>query len=108
MVSGVSSGYAVKPSALQKSNEPVWQSRKKSSLDESYPSTTLDMVDVAARLAVQPPVKLCTTRQSLRAPRASRQHALTAADAVANNDNADNADSTLQMSKSWNEHAQSR
>jgi hypothetical protein len=79
----------VKPSALQKSDEPTWQSRKKSSLDESYPSTTLDMVDVAAHLAVQPSVKLCTTRQSLRAPRANRQHAPTAADAAANTDNAD-------------------
>jgi len=52
------------------------------------------MVDMAAHLAVQPSVKLCTTRQSLRAldaPRAGRQHAPTAADAAAN---ADNADST--------------
>jgi hypothetical protein len=67
----------------------MWQSRKKSSLDESYPSTTPDMVDVAAHLTVQPSVKLCTTRRSLRAPRASRQHAPTAADAAANTDNAD-------------------
>jgi hypothetical protein len=53
------------------------------------------MVDVAAHLAVQPSVKLCTTRQNLRAPRTSRQHAPTA------------ADSTSQMSKSWNKHTQS-
>jgi hypothetical protein len=79
VVSGVRSCYTVKPSALQKSDEPMWQSRKKSSLDESYPSTTPDMVDVAAaaHLAVQPSIKLCTIRQSLRAPRASRQHAPT-------------------------------
>jgi hypothetical protein len=67
----------------------MWQSRKKSSRDESYLSPTPDMVDVAAHLAVQPSVKLCTTRQSLRAPRASRQHAPTAADAATNTDNAD-------------------
>jgi hypothetical protein len=72
VVTGVSSYYAVIPSALQKSDEPMWQSRKKASLDESYPSTTLDMVDVVAHLAVQPSVKLCTTRRSLHAPRASR------------------------------------
>jgi hypothetical protein len=47
------------------------------------------MVDVAAHLAVQPSVRLCTTRRSLRAQRASRQHAPTAADAAANTDNAD-------------------
>jgi hypothetical protein len=40
VVTGVSSYYAVIPSALQKSDEPMWQSRKKASLDESYPSTT--------------------------------------------------------------------
>lgn len=57
-----------------------------------------DMVDVAAHLAVQPSVKLCTTRQSLRAPRANRQQAPTAAKPAANNDN---ADSTSKMSKSW-------
>jgi hypothetical protein len=67
----------------------MWQSRKKSSLDESYPSTTPDVVDVAAHLAVQPSGKLCTTRQSLRAPSASRQYAPTAADAAVNTDNAD-------------------
>jgi hypothetical protein len=89
VVSGVSSCYAVKPSALQKSNEPMWQSRKKSSLDEPYPSTTPDVVDMAAHLAVQPSVKLCKTRQSLCAPRASRQHAPIAADAVASTDIAD-------------------
>jgi hypothetical protein len=60
-----------------------------SSLDDPHPSTTPDMVDMAAHLAVQPSVKLCTTRQSLRAPRTSRQHAPTAADAAANTDNAD-------------------
>jgi hypothetical protein len=62
VVSGVSSCYAVKPSALQKSDEPTWQSRKKSSLGEPYPSTTPDMVDVTAHHAVQPSVKHCTTR----------------------------------------------
>jgi len=67
----------------------MWQSRKKSSLDESYPSTTPDMVDVATQLAVQPSVKLCTTRQSLRAQRASGQHAPTAAEAAVNTENAD-------------------
>lgn len=71
-VSGVSSCYAVKPSALQKSDEPKWQSRKQSSLDDNYPPITPDMVDVAAHLAVQPSIKLCTTQQSLRAPRACR------------------------------------
>jgi hypothetical protein len=47
------------------------------------------MVDVAARFAVQPSVRLCTTRQSLRAPHASRQHAPTIADAATNADDAD-------------------
>jgi len=47
------------------------------------------MVDVAAHLAVLPSVNPCTICQSLRAPRASRQHALTAADAAANTDNAE-------------------
>jgi len=62
------------------------------------------MVDVAAHLAVQPSVKLDTTRQNLRALCTNRQHAPTAADAAANTDN---AGSTSQTSKSWNEHARS-
>jgi hypothetical protein len=85
-VPGVGSCYAVKPSALQKSDEPTWQSRKNSSLDDPYPSTTPDTVDAAAYLAFQPSVKLHTTRKSLRALRTTRQHALTAADAAANTD----------------------
>jgi hypothetical protein len=89
VVSGVSSCYAVKPSALQKSDEPMWQSRKNLSLDGPYPSITFDMVDVVAYLVVQPWVKLFTTRQSLRAPPDSRQYAPTAADAVVNSDTAD-------------------
>lgn len=76
---------------------------QKSPLDDPYPSTTPDLVDVAAHLAVQPSVKLCTTRRGLPAVRASRQHAPTAADAA----DTDKANSTLKMSKSWNEDAQS-
>jgi hypothetical protein len=85
VVSGASSCYAVKQSALQRSDEPTWQSREESSLDDPYPPTTPDVVDVAAHFAIQPTVKLCTTRQSLHAPRAtsaSRQHAPTTAEAT--------------------------
>jgi len=87
-VPGVGSCYALKPSALRKSDEPTWQSREWSSLDYPYPSTTPDMVDTAAHLAFPPSIKSCTARQSLRVPRASRQHAPTAADVAANTDNA--------------------
>lgn len=98
VVYGVRSCYAIKPSALQKSDEPKWQSRKQSSLDDTYPSTTPDMVDVAAHLAVQPSVKLCTTQQSLRTPRVCRQHApTTAAHSDASNSH---AGSSSMMSKS--------
>jgi hypothetical protein len=56
-MSGVSSYDAVKPSALQnsqKSDEPMRQLRKQSSLGAPYPSTTPDMGDVNAYLAALP------------------------------------------------------
>lgn len=101
VVSGVSSclGSETKCATKeQKSDEPMCQSRTKSSLDDTYPSTIPDMVVVAAHLTVQPSGKLCTIRQGLRAPRACWQHDLTAAaDAVAS---IGMANSTSRMSES--------
>ncbi|KAM0724053.1 hypothetical protein Q7P37_000233 [Cladosporium fusiforme] len=48
-----------------KSDEPTWQSRKKSSTDDPlppHPSTTPDMSDEGGHPIVQPSGKLCTTR----------------------------------------------
>ncbi|KAM0714623.1 hypothetical protein Q7P37_009919 [Cladosporium fusiforme] len=90
----VSSCHALKPSALQKSDEPTWQSGKRSSLDDAYPSAMPDMVDVAANLAARSSAELCTTRHSLYARQVSWLHAPTAASTA----HADNADTIRRLS----------